>query len=170
MVRVVGYGSLLCEKSANNTCNVKNFSYGYIKWYARIFNKLGFNPYLEKYNDNTAILNVFPEENNWLLVSYFDIDDQEYHKMQKRECDYHEVEVDIYDMFKNKTGKWILYVSKEFVEYNWEQKQMLFSNIHPEPRYLDICLNAVKNTQHYEEFLDSTYMSCKQKKLREYIK
>jgi hypothetical protein len=90
--------------------------------------------------------------------------------MQKRECDYHEVEVDIYDMFKNKTGKWILYVSKEFVEHNWEQKQMLFSNIHPEPRYLDICLNAVKNTQHYEEFLDSTYMSCKKKKLREYIK
>jgi hypothetical protein len=51
------------------------------------------------------MLNVFPEENNWLLISYFDIDEHEYHKMQKRECDYHEVEVDIYDMFKDKTGK-----------------------------------------------------------------
>lgn len=169
MVRVIGYGSLLCEKSANNTCDIKNFSHWYIQWYSRIFNKLGFNPYLEEYNDDTAMLNVFPNENNWLLISYFDVDKSEYHKMQKRECDYDECEVQIYDLEKNPVGTGILYVSKEFVDYHWEKKKMLFDNITPEKRYLDICLNAVKKTDFYDEFLDSTYMSCKKMKLREYV-
>jgi hypothetical protein len=86
--------------------------------------------------------------------------------MRKREWDYDEVEIDIYDLDKNRIWKWITFISKESVEYNWEIKQLLFQNLNPEKRYIDICLHAIKQTPYLQEFLDTTYMSCWKQKFK----
>jgi hypothetical protein len=37
-----------------------------------------------------------------MIISYFDVIDEDYEKMRKREWDYDEVEIDIYDLDKNR--------------------------------------------------------------------
>ncbi len=172
MLKIIWYGSLLSEESARKTCNLKNFWYWYIKWYKRIFNKLSYDPSLKKYHKNMAVLNIFAwKKDDWLLVSYFDIyNNDDFKKLKEREFDYKEQEVEIYDLSKKKISKWILFIAEEYTEYQWKQKKILFSEIKPNKKYLDFCLSAVKNTEFYDDFLDSTYTSCKKETLREYIK
>lgn len=166
MKTIIWYGSLLCEKSANLTCEIHNFNHWYIKWYSRIFNKLWYNPHIEKYNDFTSMLNIQEDNENFMIISYFNISEENYKKIRKREWDYDELEVDIYNLNQEVIWKWITFISKDKVEYNGKNIQLLFNKIHPEERYINICINAIKQTPFLDEFLDTTYMSCWVKKFK----
>lgn len=167
MKTIIWYWSLLCENSAKLTCEILNFNHWYIKWYTRIFNKIWYNPHIKKYNEDTSMLNIQKENNNnVMIISYFNVTDQDYKKIRLREWDYNEVEVDIYDLDKIKIWKWIIFISKESVQYKGENKQLLFTNLHPEQRYINICLDAIKQTPYLQDFLDTTYMSCWKQKFK----
>lgn len=166
MKTIIWYWSLLCKKSAELTCEINNFNHWYIKWYSRIFNKIWYNPHIWKYNENTSMLNIKKDKDNLMIISYFDVTDEDYEKIRKREWDYDELEVDIYDLDQKIIWKWITFISKDTVEYNGKNIQLLFNKIHPEERYINICIDAIKQTPFLDEFLDTTYMSCWVKKFK----
>ena len=168
MITVIGYGSLMSEESANRTCKVFDFRYGYIKNYRRIFNKRWFNPWTETYLD-TAMLNVEFSTWKWLPVSYFSLREEDYKKMKLREKDYNEVIVPIYDLGKKEYSKGVLFISKKNIVQGTKKIDLISTGLDLEKRYLDICLGALKNTSLYEEFLYTTYLSCWEKRLQEVI-
>ena len=165
MIRVIWYASLMSQDSAKRTCDIFNFNYWYIKWYSRIFNKLWFNPYTKTHNKNTAMLNLVEDDKKMLLISYFDISEEDYFKMKERELGYDEFEIDIFNLEKKKISKWIVFISKQQVEYKGENISLIRDDLLPEKRYLDICIDALQKTPYLEEFLDSTYMWCGKRKL-----
>ena len=137
MKTVIWYGSLLSEESAEKTCKVHGFQYGYIKNYSRIFNKLWYNIFQNKYNNNTSMLNIKKQPETWLIISYFKISDENYKKMREREWDYNEVEIDIYNESKERISIWIVFISKEYSLFHWKKIKLLHENIQPEKRYID---------------------------------
>lgn len=165
MIRIIWYGSLMSQDSAQQTCDIFNFNYWYIQWYSRIFNKLWFNPYTETYNENTSMLNLVEDDKKMLLISYFDISEKDYKKMKKREWDYNEIEVDIFNLEQQKVSKWWVFISKQQIECNGESISLIRDDLPPEKRYLDICIDALQKTPYLDEFLDSTYMWCAKRKL-----
>ena len=120
MKTIIWYGSLMNQESANLSCRTIWFNYWYIQWYSRIFNKLWYNPHIKKFNDWTSMLNVQKDEWVWMIISYFQITDEDYNNIKEREWDYFEEIVDIFDIGKNYITKWILYISKESINYKWK--------------------------------------------------
>ena len=165
MKTIIWYGSLMNLESAKRSCEPIWFNYWYIQWYSRIFNKLWYNPHIKKFNDWTSMLNVQHDKNIWMIISYFQISDEDYINIREREWDYNEEIVDIYDENQNLVSQWILYISKENVEYKWKNIQLLHDKIQPEKRYVDLCLDALKQTPYLKQFLETTYQSCGKKKV-----
>lgn len=166
---IVWYGSLMCKESAKKSCDIYNFSYGYIKNYRRIFNRIGYNPWNNVYNFDSAMLNILPQEGEWLAVSYFWVQEDGYTKIRAREWDFDEQMVDIYNENKQYIGQGIIFVSKKEVVYNAQNISLIHTWLLPEPRYLDICLNALRNTHIYDHFIQDTYLWCGRKKLKDIL-
>lgn len=171
MKKIIWYGSLLNIESARKSCEAHNFSYGYIKNFKRVFNKRWFHPYDRYYLDNTSMLNIVYEEWRDLLVSYFDVSDEDFKNIRRREWDYKEVSIDIYDDVGEKQDTWIVFISKEQSIFEWLQVSLIHNNFLPDERYLDICLTSFwKNKELLDEFLCSTFLGCGKLTLWEYIK
>ena len=89
--------------------------------------------------------------------------------MLMRERDYDVKEVKLYT--EDSKCLWIatVFISQEYTEINWENIKLIHDNIFPETRYLNICINALKWSKYYEDFLTSTYLSDGKTLLKQYI-
>ena len=186
MITVLGLGSLLSEASARQTCpNLKNFRLATIDGWRRSFNKTdsGLIKRREiptdgdlKYGCLSAIRD---EKQQGMIVSVFEISQEEWAPLVIREYEYKLEKVPFVDI-ENRAGEGILCIGDfmdddecEALIYSdplrvdrWEDFKKAYPNmpmwqydVLPYQRYLDMCLEAAQEhgDSVYENFLDTTF-------------
>lgn len=181
MIEVIGYGSLLNEKSARKTLpGLSDFRLGLVKDTIRIFNKVGV-VFFEKYKiDDEAITisscSTRKRSGAEMCVSIFQCSEQEFELLYEREHRFRWIEVEYKDV-NNRLGKGRMcteYTDAEYLinkcvtqaEYErrvgqYYRGKLWRNDILPFPVYLKYCLESAKQCgpEVLENFLTQSYLA-----------
>lgn len=192
MISVVGYGSLLSEKSARETVpNLHNFRLVTVHGYKRIFNKVGI-VFLSRYGASPDALDIascstLPDKSVSIICSQFECSEEEYRALIEREHRFTWVSVETCELESTefssglmcttasdewyKTQKCISSSDYENRVGRYYQGAIWRNDIFPYPRYLQFCLRsaAEQGQTVLDNFLDSSFLADGQTSLRSYL-
>jgi len=191
-VTIVGYGSLLSEKSARTSFpNLKHFRPGVVKGFRRVFNKVGI-VFIENGLANWETMEVSScsttqSDSDDILVTVFEIPRDEYPEFKNREHRFRFIEVNAMSLDGQDT--WPATMCTEYSDEEYRKER--FSNdeeyhqevgqfyedkiwrddIFPCRVYLKHCLTAAKSVsqEFYDNFLDHTYLADQETTIRQYL-
>jgi len=191
-VTIVGYGSLLSEKSARASFpNLRNFRAGLVKGYRRVFNKVGV-VFIENGLANWETMEVSScsttkSDNDDILVTVFEIPKNEYPEFKHREHRFRFVEVDALSLDEKETWSATMcteYTDEEYRNERFNSNEEYYKevgqfhkgklwrdDIFPCRVYLKHCLTAAKSVsqEFYDNFLDHTYLADQEATIRQYL-
>jgi hypothetical protein len=192
VIGVVGFGSLLSEKSALSTfSSVSNFRMGRVKNYRRIFAHAG--PYFlevgiaNREKKEMASLSVEPgSEKDSIVVSLFDINVSDIPAFISREEEYRFFAVKPEELSGTKVENphviCACSTDEEFIKNYGEEKfkqrylkygieKVWDDDLIPCPIYLRHCVLAAKNlgVEAYDSFLDYTFLADRQTTIRSHL-
>lgn len=192
LITIIGFGSLLSESDARRTCpNLKNFRYGRVPGYARVFGKVDSNEtdYSKPQIANWAF---FEAEGHETLVTLFEIPEEEYEAFVEREMDYHLKSVKYIELDTAAEGQGIACCAfksnAEFMEYlqNQPLQRQLYderyqhkyrgevwrNDILPRNKYLAFCLEAARNIheKYVDNILNQSYLADRETTIKSYLK
>jgi len=191
---VIGYGSLLSEKSARATFSqVLNFRLAYVHGFRRLFrHPAGFFydcGLVSKENPKAyCSLSLDPHPESKIMVTVFEILESEYENLDEREAEYNLVEVD-YTELTGKRGKAIACLPssdddyrKRFGDKKFEEKYARYgfetiwglspdSGALPCTVYLRHCILSARGQSQEcgDNFLDSTFLIDRNTSIRAYL-
>lgn len=170
MVNIIWYWSLLNPDSISQTCEFTDFEIWYIIWYRRVFNKVWYNPKIDKLllDEKKSHLNLEKFDDFKLLVSCFSVTEKEFEKLIIREKWYKTHEVTFYSKnLKDSKEAFCFIALDEYCPIT--NLQNLSSSFMPEERYMKICLESFSSEIIKNEFLNSTFLWDWKTTLSEYI-
>lgn len=191
MVSVVGYGSLLSERSARETVpGLRNFRLVEVPGYKRIFNKVGVVFFSRHAEDPDAIeiasCSTQADDTSSIICCQFECSETEYEALYEREHRFNWVVVGTIDLQGN-VAKGLMCTGSSDVEYRSNKcaseaeyfdrvgqyyKGLLWrDDILPYPRYLAFCLQAAagQSPAVLDNFLDHTFLADGETSIRTYI-
>jgi len=191
-VTIVGYGSLLSEKSARTSFpNLKNFRSGVVKGYRRVFNKVGI-VFIENGLANWETMEVSScsttqSDSDEILVTVFEIPKDEYPEFKLREHRFRFVEVNAFSLDGKATWPATMcteYTDEEYRKERFNSDEEYYQevgqfydgklwrdDILPCRVYLKHCLTAAKSVsqEFYDNFLNHTYLADQVTTIRQYL-
>ena len=191
-ITIIGFGSLLSEKDARRTCpSLKNFRYGRVPGYARVFGKVDSNE-SDLSRKEIASWAFFEAGDHETLVTLFEIPQDEYESFVEREVEYCLKSVKYIEQDTGKEGQGIaccaFQSNDEFVDYlnsqplqrqiydgreaDKDRGEIWRDDILPRNKYLAFCLEAARNIhdKYVENILNQSYLGDRKTTIRSYLK
>ncbi|TMW65825.1 hypothetical protein Poli38472_003590 [Pythium oligandrum] len=195
MVTIVGFGSLLSEKSARSTFGdaMTNFRLARMRNYRRVFAHPG-SIFFERGIANLATkeissLSVEPAEGRSFLISVFDLPESMLPDFYEREEEYRIVSADFEELDGTPGGQGLMctrWTDEEYIQHRGQETfDRLYkrhgvdtiwgwdehSGILPCRVYLRHCLLSVKKLGDmvYEDFVQSSFLGDRKTTIKEYI-
>lgn len=190
---IIGFGSLLSEKSARYSCpGLKNFRKVKVKGFQRIFNMTSYTTleYLKGDDRNSlefSTCNLTKNPTSTMLCTAFEFPEDQWKELKEREFDYQHPITE----FKEESGKikkGILCVGyntdSELFQCNGRKKHwdilrkkldyhepIIRTNILPGRLYLKLCIESAKKLgdDYLNNFLDESMLGDGKTTIREYI-
>lgn len=191
MVSVVGYGSLLSERSARETVpGLTNFRLVQVDGFKRIFNKVGIVFFSRHGEDPTSLevasCSTQAHGPSSITCSQFECSEEQYLALYEREHRYNWVEVATIDSHNN-LASGLMCTGNTDHEYRslkctseadyhsrvgqYYAGKLWRNDILPYPRYLAFCLQAAEGqgSAVLDNFLDNTYLADGETTIRTYL-
>ncbi|TNE32712.1 MAG: gamma-glutamylcyclotransferase [Alphaproteobacteria bacterium] len=193
MIKIFGFGTLVHEESALNTCpNLQNFKTSRTQNVCRVFGKVNLRAAFrgDVHWDSLEVASCFmePREGQDIIGVTFDVPKEEWPAMRLREIDYRCREVSYETLDGKESGTALTFFgfrndaefmankSDEDKIYIDEQRQGYTGNIYrtdvyPARSYLEKCYRAYRAAGRaaYENFLDSSYLADRKTLLVDYL-
>jgi hypothetical protein len=162
--RVFGYGSLINQESLSETLQKHVFcSPAVLPGYKRLFES---NCWQRRSANNTPVsaLNIRECDDCYVNGVVFDVDEEQYELLKRRECNYKTIQATVSD--------WHTKQSFEVVTF-MDEPSGIFDFVRGDPEqhdYLTICISGAKKygDQFLQNFVDSTFIN--DQTLSEYLK
>ena len=191
MISVVGYGSLLSERSARETVpGLKNFRLVSVPGYKRIFNKVGV-VFIARHgalptSQCIASCSTQLDPAVDIICSQFECSEAEFAELYEREHRFRWIEVDTVSFSGETTrGRMCTFftdhdyrLNKCITESEYQRRvgrfyqgQLWRDDILPFPRYLAFCLQAAESqgSEVLDNFLDTSFLADGVTSIRDYI-
>ncbi|WP_067981910.1 hypothetical protein [Neptuniibacter pectenicola] len=191
MKSVVGYGSLLCERSARETVpGLTHFRIVEVPGYIRIFNKVGVVFFSRHKADPStrqiASCSTRKAEHATIICSQFECSDEEYLALYEREHRFNWVEVETRHSIEG-GARGLMCTTSTDLEYRQHKCQseqdyhtrvgqyydglLWRDDIYPFPRYLAFCLQAAEGLgpDVLNNFLDTSFLADGACSIRSYL-
>ena len=193
MKTIIGFGSLLSERSARTTSpNLSGFRTARVKGYRRIFNKVGI-VFIEKGISDWSTKEVSSvatrkAEHIDILVTVFELPEEDMPQFYEREHKFRYIDVEYEELESGAIGTGIMCTEYSDQAYRQERFQsekeyyqkvgrfydgkLWRNDILPCRPYLKHCLAAAQklSSKFYHNFLDSSFLADGTTSIRQYLK